>query len=286
MPVYVTIPGFTPAAGSEDPLLNEGSLLYLCPAHRKGRWAGDLSTVPAFGEPLPNIAHTRAAALIGSGTPGTLSASLSVHGEFETPSAQGVLERTSNGAFHAIMSNVSGRTGWYVSLDIHALIADYIQSAETRSLYMAVVGRVTRVGGGSALLQRISTGSTTRMSISESPTGVLQSAPSLSAPNLLGKSDGVPIPGVFLMDLATSKVPAGWPGGATNPALNFFGPYGESVRNLSPSWVVYDVYIEDLTVSGLTYAQANAKMHAAVTAQFSPGGIYYNDANTDPATVP
>lgn len=286
MPVYVTIPGFKPS-GTPDPLINEGSLLYVSPAHREGKWAGDLTTVPAFGEPLPNIAYAQAAAMIGTGTKATLSPALTQHGGFTPGGPGGKLERTSKGAFHAIMSKTADTVGLYMSIAMPDLIRAYLQTAQSHGIYMGIVGKVTRVGGAGAFLQRISVGSTSRMSIEENPSGNLQSSPNMSAPNMLGKSANTPIPGPFLMDLATSSVPAGWPGGLTAPALNFFGPYGASVHHLSPSYVIYAIYIEDLTVSGLTYAQAHAKMQAFVTAQVeTPGGMYYGDTNTAPSTVP
>lgn len=60
-----------------------------------------------------------------------------------------------------------------------------------------------------------------------------------------------------------------------------------SRNNVAPSWVVYSWHMCDLTVAGLTYAQADAIDLAEYTKQvLTPGGRYYGDTNTDPATIP
>lgn len=46
-------------------------------------------------------------------------------------------------------------------------------------------------------------------------------------------------------------------------------------------------YVEDLTVSGRTYAEVDAIDHALYTKEvLTPGSRYYGDTFTDPATIP
>jgi hypothetical protein len=47
--------------------------------------------------------------------------------------------------------------------------------------------------------------------------------------------------------------------------------------------VLYRAYIEDLTVSGRTYAQVQALDYALWQAAFAPGGRYAGDTFTPPA---
>lgn len=50
--------------------------------------------------------------------------------------------------------------------------------------------------------------------------------------------------------------------------------------------MIYRVYIEDLTVSGRTYAQVDSIDFALWQAAFAAGGKFYGDTYTDPSTLP
>ena len=64
------------------------------------------------------------------------------------------------------------------------------------------------------------------------------------------------------------------------------GPYGDSFsRNNSPSYIVYRVYIEDLNLSGRTFAEVKAIDDAEFEKAFAVGGRFYNDTWSDPATI-
>lgn len=55
--------------------------------------------------------------------------------------------------------------------------------------------------------------------------------------------------------------------------------------NESPSYILYRVYIEDLAVSGRTYAEVKAIDDAEFNKAFAPGGRFYNDTWSDPTSV-
>ena len=58
------------------------------------------------------------------------------------------------------------------------------------------------------------------------------------------------------------------------------------MRRGKPSRAVYRMYIEDLTVSGRTYAQVDAIDYAQFTKDvLTVGGRYYGDTYTDPTTL-
>lgn len=61
---------------------------------------------------------------------------------------------------------------------------------------------------------------------------------------------------------------------------------GATYRNKQNSVILYRAYIEDLTVSGRTYAEVDALDYALYQAAFAAGGRYFGDTYTDPVTLP
>ena len=53
------------------------------------------------------------------------------------------------------------------------------------------------------------------------------------------------------------------------------------------SWILYRTYVEDLSVSGRTYAEVDALDYALYEKHvLTADGRYYGDTYTDPATLP
>ena len=81
-----------------------------------------------------------------------------------------------------------------------------------------------------------------------------------------------------------------WPGiGATGNVANgnFAVTNNVAHKNNVSSHIVYRLYLEDLTVSGRSYATVDALSWAEYQKQvLTPGGRYYGDTFTDPATLP
>lgn len=65
----------------------------------------------------------------------------------------------------------------------------------------------------------------------------------------------------------------------------FEGPWGGMYANKSPSVALYRIYVEDLTLSGRTYAQVKAIDDAEFNKAFGVGGRFYGDTWSDPAAV-
>lgn len=59
-----------------------------------------------------------------------------------------------------------------------------------------------------------------------------------------------------------------------------------SVRGSGQSCVLYRVYMEDLTVSGRTFAAVDALDNDDYTTAFAAGSRYAGDTWTDPTTIP
>ena len=65
----------------------------------------------------------------------------------------------------------------------------------------------------------------------------------------------------------------------------FDDPWGGSYANKSPSVALYRIYVEDLTLSGRTYAEVKAIDDAEFAKAFVSGGRFYGDTWSNPATV-
>lgn len=77
------------------------------------------------------------------------------------------------------------------------------------------------------------------------------------------------------------------PDGTVVPSAAIGGQSGSGAKNLLPSKILYRVYIEDLTVSGRSYATVDAIDAAQFSAAFNAlTGRYGSDTFTDPATLP
>jgi len=266
-----------------DARLNTGSLLLLNPAHGSGAWAAG---PPKNGDVLPNIAAAQVRKTLGAASDALVSASWANTG---TTAAEVVTERTTKGGVHVLPSQVNDNKDHFQRVDMPAALTAYLKANTGHSLYMSLFARTTRVGA-SSLLARISsaTGNVLRQSIAEGTSNgspVIVSNPT-SGSTLIARSTSQPSPGMLLMDIATSTVPTSWTAGSDiNPALMFFGPTATASLHKAPGWVLYDFYLEDLTISGATYADAHTRALASYASQITdPSGIYAGDAIPTPAT--
>jgi hypothetical protein len=76
--------------------------------------------------------------------------------------------------------------------------------------------------------------------------------------------------------------------GTPSPLLFNVGtaaPYSGFSQNKCPSMIFYRGYIEDLTVSGRTYAQVHAEDKALFDEAFGVGGRFYGDTFSNPGSV-
>ncbi|MDV8070780.1 hypothetical protein R4P64_30085 [Rhodococcus sp. IEGM 1366] len=74
----------------------------------------------------------------------------------------------------------------------------------------------------------------------------------------------------------------------TNPAYVFAGHYNTdaAIVNKDASWILYSLWLENLTVSGRTYAQCAAQDLALFNAKVGVGGRYNGDTHTAVSTLP
>lgn len=277
-----------PWADDDDALLVPGSLALFDPSHS----ANPLVGVPVNGlQNLPNIAYKRLADLLGAGTASSLALS------FIDPhlTADALIERTTKGGLHAIYSqtnNSNNNRG--ATIECPGPLRDYLFAHLDHDVYFSQWARRTRLNlsGGVVYSGSLSNAGSTSNYLSSLE-------PALAKPPTSGQGLGSRLAGATTAaDLGNrygSVGSAGWTG--TTPSssgslwarlwgVGNWGAYGSSASNKCASEIIYRAYLEDLTVSGRTWAEVDAIDKALYDQAFAAGGRFYGDTFTDPATFP
>jgi hypothetical protein len=305
----VNPPTDRPRADLIDNLLPAaGALALIELAHPANPVAG----VPAQGALIPNLAWQQARALLGAGDESSLSATFARAAGFtEGAPTYGLVERSAKGGLHGITrQSLAVPAGSEVSINLPAAIRERLRA--NRKVYVSAWYRVTRANGAvvgtvehvvligdpannatgtwAARLFRNSDGNVTAQNTYPSstnnptrlegaqavPTGNTQQAATIApAFSALGINSWSPAgaPPAALANVAGKFIVAGQPVGDA-PA----------VAAAHSSRVFLRGYVEDLDVSGRTFAQVAAADYAEYTRQvLTPGGRYYADTNTNPA---
>lgn len=262
-----------------DFILSDGSLYLFDMAHSRGR----LSSVPVGGSVIPNVAATEAASILGV-------AANTLNGSFVTQAqaADAKFELSGKGGIHGIYSqvnNVATGRGAYVGLP--TAIINYLIANKTHQFYISAWVRRTRAALAAPL------------------NGVGMPWLDLGAGgDYLARAGGADA--VFKISANSKVLPAGGLNSKANRYVAISGnarsgdtvttPRGamlwggiltaDSFANVAPSDLFYRTYMEDLTVSGRTYAQVEAIDKAMWDKAFAVGGKFYGDTFTDPATLP
>ena len=272
-----------------DPLLTDGAgSLFL----------GDVRTwapgVPAHGDLLSNIAREQAAT---AGIAGDTSASFAKIGDLS--GTKGRIERSGKGGLAGIVSQATDPledNGYAVALPEN--IKAYILANQGHNFYISLWKRITRQAltnaGAARCLAAFEVGGsggavTFRLTESDSqmrPSGTDRLAISgLASANALGParlaiagkgSDSAPL----LSNYTTPKA-----------SVCQIGPIqaqnrGTVARQTLQSWIFYRAYIEDLTLSGRSFATVDALDGALYAEAFAAGGRFADDTFTAPSTVP
>ena len=303
---FIRVPGVNPPSSRPrvdlaDGILPDAGALYLVDAAHP---AGGLGAgVPVNGATVPNLVGSSAADLIQS---------TDIDATVQIISADVKMERTPRGGFHVVPSNtVTGTRFAMVRLNGTAFDT-YIKSNWEHDYYLSLWVKTTRapVGTGTPpFLAAIAENSAGYLADIYYNTSAYTSYPTTSgdhSESFIGRSAdqslGVGSPrrlslGVssYMRNTGTAPnayIPAA-PSGASTVKFQAFGvgKYGSyaAVDNsfTDPGAVVfYRSYLEDLTVSGRTYAQVEAIDQALYTQDvLTEGGRYYGDTYTDPATL-
>jgi len=263
----------------DDQILSNGSLLLMDFGHSLGGVTGVPSTT------VPNVAWKEAAAILGSGTSTTLAVTATQDGA--TVATKALTERTLKGGVHTILSLINQTDVNSISFFSPTAIRDYLYANRlTNSFYFSLWHTITRPGTYGVSPFHYGSGNGNNL---------FQSANGL--PVAAGTNErSYPYTSDLLVTAGTNKFlnmnPSGISGtGPTNTqrveaATGNVSSWATVGINKSSSRIIYRMYVEDLTVSGRTYAEVDAIDYALWQAAFAVGGKFYGDTYTAPSTLP
>lgn len=262
-----------------DPIESAGSLLLIETMHPTLQWAAG---VPATNAVIPN--RLKSTLATGDATYLTNNA---------LTGTKGLVERSAKGGLHGIVSQaVALVSGDGVRIFPDAALRAYVFAHLGNSYYLSVWGRLTRANPiPTNYTMDYATAGTTAAGIAvPDPSGWFPISPktllgSRTLPNTVGARFGNAAVTGAVMGSSISMDGAGLPTFGA-PAGTYNAAVLSSRQNKWTSFVMYRVYLEDLTVSGRTYAEVDAIDYALYTKEVvNVGGRYYGDTFTDPATL-
>lgn len=284
-----------------DPIMSKGSLVLLDFAHSAG-WDGDYATPPASDQRAPNIAWEQAAAILGGGSSYDLAAIYRQAILSGSQSSKHKVEFSGKKGVHCIVSQNPGlASGENLRFSLPSLVKDYIKNhlpdttpagEVQHDFYFSMWYKLTRPFGsgtaaqmilgansGNYAVNAVSTDIFGRYNGAGTTSGVTKRNSYTNGNNGLGSNI---IKNTVFNSFAGEKASGDlfdiWWGRA--------GAWNGFMATNSASYILYRVYVEDLTVSGRTYAELDALDYAMWQAAFAEGGRFYNDTYTDPATLP
>lgn len=258
-----------------DPLVNKGSLALLdfTSPSMPSDWGGVLS-----GR-IPNLAWGPLAQLLGSGSEDSLSFSYARTLDDD----HGLVERTANEGLHVAITQKAWDARQSVAI-ANPAVAGYLRANPRHSYFMSLWGTLTQddantgTPGANMRMAGFMSGTSDVMNIRRGKNYAL--FPGQNRVGMRQKPNrdvGTP----FIVNGAMSQL-APAPDGDTIILWTTGGGSGGQV--VMPSWVLYRFYVEDLTESGRTYAQADAAdLDYYSTVVQTPGNRYYGDSWTSPA---
>ena len=265
----------------DDPILNVGSLFLFDPSHSLGESGTTIVNTGAANNIAWNLANE---------TMGTSVAESSLKGVISLNNidpSKAIIEMTSKKGVHGIISKVNTTypVNWTMSLP-DAIKTHLLTNWTSRKFFISVWGRVTRISD-------TSTSGFMLLANKSSTTSNLKSL--FQANGTVGNYFGIRNPtgmnvlGNFIRNVETGNSMGVTPANiAGMEALLKIGPgnaYAASEAGKSQSMIIYRVYIEDLAVSGRTYAQVDAIDIALYNAAFATGGKYDADTFTAVSTL-
>jgi hypothetical protein len=258
-----------------DALESSGSLVLVDPTHPAGAWA---SGVPSNGGTVPNLLASRASAL------GVSVPTVDVVVGAGWTGGKGLLERTTKGGLHGVVSRTLADTTTTAYVSLPASVRTYLLANPTHDIYLSSWVRVTRQQTQNTYVAVLG-------NLSGVSTNYLMYARLAANSPATGRVAALTTGPTMMSNHAASWTGTA-PGSAANMlaramfvgASNFTGS-STAARGLA-GLVQYRVYLEDLTVSGRTYAEVDALDDALYTTEvLTVGGRYYGDTFTDPATI-
>lgn len=230
---------------------------------------------------IPNLAWGPLRNLVG-GTESSLS--FYYNRTFEAPT-DGFVERTSKGGLHVAVKEQPFTAQRSVAIGQEA-VAQYLRDNPTHSYYMSVWGRLTRddgLTGAAGVTQRMVgfvNGANDVMDVRRGTGNAYSAFPTENRLGVVTKPD---------RSLSPFRIAGAWSSIGDIGTSNTFALWttvGTSGVIKMPSWVLYALTIEDLTVSGISWAEANqidAELYESNVT--NPSGRYGSDTWTNPSTM-
>lgn len=273
-----------------DKIESAGSLYLFDGNHSYGQFSG----LPNPGEEIPNVLANFAAEVVGANE-ADLHHVVNVS---HTDDSSFKKERTAKGGIHGILTQAGGQTAnRHFLIRADYAIRDYILANLANHYYISFWQTVTRPALETTAPQSpfhfVNGSSSTSNYLFHNTWGT--PSPSEGSAVYLGRrvspdydDYNTPVDTPRFAAVGVSG-PTGNPPTDTNNielGVGTFGAWGGFNFNEGASRILYRAYIEDLTVSGRTYAEVEAIDYALFQEAFAEGGKFYGDTYTDPATLP
>lgn len=267
-----------------DPIESLGSLMLTEPMHPAGAWGAG---VPANGAFMPNVLAARAATIAGAAnTAANTGAKVYRVGGSTLVDGTALLERSSKGGLHAALDPTETVQA---TLAFALFMADpiwtFLRANVSHNIYWSLWHRITRPAAPT-------NGARTAWMAPAAYALVEHDRTSNAA---LGSRPATNVAGPELRNAAAPTANSGSLGANSQQATNLFaGANGGLTYNQSSadklnkmgSHIFYRAYVEDLTLSGRSYAAVDAIDNALYTKEvLTAGGRYYGDTFTDPVTA-
>ena len=274
---------------STDSILSSGSLLLLDPTDTANPWAAG---TPANGAALPNLAWDRASDLVGGGDNAALAISFVNSLTLTGGSPEARFERSVKGGLHGLVSQVnSGSSSNYAAIVPPAAIIAYLYANPGHAYFFSIWAQVDRETTASQdpiyLLYNAGAPPTSNYlayAVAQNAANAAP-APGNASPHGIGSRNSggfrAAVPSILNQGFT------GWTGTGATSAANLamlpaiwgnYGAFASLTRNKAKSFTLNRLYLEDLTVSGRSYATVDALDNGLFGAAFSSGGKFYGDS--------
>lgn len=276
---------------TRDKIESSGSLFLFDGNHEYGKFNG----LPERLGVIPNVLANLSSSLIGVGESQTHfivnQATFNTAGVF-------LRERTQKGGIHGLITQAGGQVSQMAyAVNGSDAVRNYMRDNPAHKFYVSLWQRVTRKSLSTSAPQApffytnsSAATSNFRFHMEGSlPSPRIGTAPSLGARAVPVENDSNIASGTNRFTSlgvkgATGNEPAG-----SDPVQLVVGTasaWAGGSLNKAASRIIYRAYVEDLTVSGRSYAEVEAIDYALYQEAFAPGGKFYGDTYTNPSTLP
>ncbi|NCM96160.1 MAG: hypothetical protein GW948_02250 [Rhodobacterales bacterium] len=256
-------------------------------------WA---SGVPASDAALTNIARVQSNAL-GLGAANAIFRKV---GDL-TGGGFGLIERSTKGGLHVAVrqsSGIAANQGY--NIEVPESVMAYMIANPTHNYYYSQWRRLTRAslseGTGAKALMAVENNTTGGFVLMSQTAG--QERPTLAnrigrsmlgaGQNVLGNTADM-IAGPYTAGTSATPTTEQYASGRARSLAQFGSVLLQNswsaIAAQLQSWVFYRAYVEDLTLSGRTFAEVSAIDSALWTAAFGTGGVFAGDSHTAPSST-